>query len=157
MREREASSYLNPPSSCTQWAAVTSHLGLMRDAPQTWPIDLTWRLTCQGNSPASASWPPTIRDVLNILLPQSAKQTINQSLGWLVTACCDACSGWKFTPVLSCEVTMQMEIITSSWSETLSFCSTYRSSPRRIRLHSPAFRRILGSLYQCICCFCIYM
>lgn len=28
-------SYFKEPSSCTQWAAVTSHFGLMRDAPQT--------------------------------------------------------------------------------------------------------------------------
>lgn len=86
----ETQCYLSLPSSCTQWAAVTSQFGLMMDAPQTCPLFLTWRLTCQGNSPSSAAWPPTIR-VLNILLPQSAKQTQNHNL-----ACSDI--GVTMTP-----------------------------------------------------------
>lgn len=44
------SSYLFPPLSWTQWAAVSSQRRLNTDAPHTCPVPLMCRLTCQGHS-----------------------------------------------------------------------------------------------------------
>lgn len=43
-----------------QCAAVSIHLSLMREPPQTW-VSPKFRLTCQGQRPLTASWPPTTR------------------------------------------------------------------------------------------------
>lgn len=126
--------YLNAPSSCTQWAAVTSQFGLMMDAPQTCPLFLMWRLTCQGNSPSSAAWPPTIRDVLNMLLPQSAKQTQNHNL---------ACCGIGVCFIAQCNTAMQP---ICGLREKLRICPTYHSWPHQIHPHSREFHHIQGSV-----------
>ena len=52
-----------------QWAAVRTHWLLIREPPQKW-LPLLCRLTCQGQAPAGASWPPTIR-VLSGAMPQT--------------------------------------------------------------------------------------
>lgn len=152
--KHKVSCYLVRGSSCTQWAAVTSHCGLMMDAPHTWPAPLTWRLTCQGNSPSCVFSPPTIRDVLNKLLPQSATKTIKESRGRLLQRVVAPEVGSSH-PFCRASLTMQMAIIIKH-APAGCFIGTYRSSPRQIRLRSPVSHRILGSPYQCIYCFYIY-
>lgn len=47
-----------------QWAAVSSHVLLMRLAPHWWPAPMSWRLACHGHSPSMAvSLPWTILSV----------------------------------------------------------------------------------------------
>ena len=48
-----------------QWAAVSTHCGLMSDPPQTCPVPVMLRsrmLTIQGQAPGWASVPPTTRN-----------------------------------------------------------------------------------------------
>lgn len=54
-----------------QWAADSSHLLEMIEAPQTCPLVWKCRLTCHGHSPTSAFCPPTIRLCLYGRTPQS--------------------------------------------------------------------------------------
>lgn len=57
-----------------QWAAVRIHWLLMREPPQKW-LPLRCRLACQGQSPAEALSPPTIR-LLSGAVPQTGRQRI---------------------------------------------------------------------------------
>ncbi|TNN38988.1 hypothetical protein EYF80_050838 [Liparis tanakae] len=63
-------SYLSAPLSCTQWAAVSSQRLLNTEAPHTWPVPRTWRLTCHGHSPSRDATPPTMRELRYRKLPQ---------------------------------------------------------------------------------------
>lgn len=54
-----------------QWAADTSQLLEITDAPQTWPCASICKLACQGHFPDCASSPPTILFFLNWCLPQA--------------------------------------------------------------------------------------
>jgi len=54
------------PGVMKQWAAVSTHCGLMSDPPQTCampPMMGFWMLTIQGQAPSWASVPPTTRDM----------------------------------------------------------------------------------------------
>lgn len=57
-----------------QWAADITHSLLMREPPQTWLPNLC-RLTCQGQLPAGASSPPTIR-VFSGVMPHTEKNVL---------------------------------------------------------------------------------
>ena len=63
-----------------QWAAERSQVLDMMDAPHTCPLVLKWRLTCQGHSPISASFPPTIRLCLYGRIPQSTTKYDNKTV-----------------------------------------------------------------------------
>ncbi len=47
------------PHPNMQWAAVSTHWSLIRDPPHRAPRS-SCKLTCQGQLPGEASWPPTI-------------------------------------------------------------------------------------------------
>lgn len=54
-----------PTHSSTQWAAVSTHWGWMREPPQMcchWPLPMPWnlRLTCHGYLLAGTLQPPTM-------------------------------------------------------------------------------------------------
>lgn len=63
--------YLTESESKKQWAADTSHLLEITDAPQTWPCAPICKLACQGHFPGFASSPPTILFFLSRCLPQA--------------------------------------------------------------------------------------
>lgn len=61
-----------------QWAAVTSHLLLITDAPQRW-VPSSWILACHGHSPSRARCPPIIlstpvKENVCLRIPQPVKE-----------------------------------------------------------------------------------
>ena len=63
-----------------QWAALTSHVSLIKVAPQRW-IPSHCRLVCHGHSPSCTSVPPTILrlcpGVLFLRVPQPAEERMH--------------------------------------------------------------------------------
>lgn len=67
------------PHLLKQWAAVRTHMLLIRAPPQWWTL-LSCRLTCQGQSPGSACMPPMILSSDSVIRSGRAPHSSNNNI-----------------------------------------------------------------------------
>lgn len=137
---------------------------------QQWPAseDWWWTLRTHGCSLWRGGWPARgTRPPLHPGRPRFATSWTCSSHSlrgrqsfWLVTAChalLQLVCGCFCVHFCAIKKSGRRQHVVWNERQTKVLLVTYRTWPRRIRLHNPVFRRILGSLCLCISRFCIGM